>query len=462
MKSDIPQNQSISGVRGQNVYELTSRRQLVTGVGNSLDKVLGQRFVNPTSLYRFRAHNAELNRAATGGGYDFLIPASVTNPAVRVHIYFETKPALSPASIHGTEANGTLPSEQGPAQYQLTRDSSGWQAKIELNESLHGRDLPFIIGHELDEIAIIVRANLKFAAIFAASKASLFKVGSIGTPVTAHDRAAARELCAMWHDLQLPPSGTDKAGIAKRENRLSRMMGAMGLKKSANLLDKFRVLRAEGAPDQLLRRIGIPEACKRYLASAKFRALQVILPSFSSSIVDKKLIVHLMIPLDPGRRRFLGHGIQGGHHDHFLHDFVKKHPQIVIVKEAEKAVSGIVYRKYSQYRFRGSGSKPTSYDSRFPKAGDAAAGTYHSDWVLAKQKGMPHPKSTFSSLEDFLLVVDEAWLRWYAAKSAHVSSGVNDFSHFSTLFGVLLTGFFRHIPPDQFHFLTVYVEASWF
>ena len=42
MKSRLPQN--ISGVRGQNVYELTPRRQLVTGVGNSLDKVLQQRF----------------------------------------------------------------------------------------------------------------------------------------------------------------------------------------------------------------------------------------------------------------------------------------------------------------------------------------------------------------------------------------------------------------------------------
>lgn len=454
MKSRLPQNQSISGVRGQNVYELTPRRQLVTGVGNSLDKVLQQRFVNPTSSYRFRAHNAELNHAATGGGYEFLIPASGTTPAVRVPLDFETKPALSPAGIHGTE--------QGPAQYQLTRNCSGWQAKIEINETLHGRDLPFIIGHELDEIAIIVRANLKPAAIFAAGKASLFKVGSISTNVTAHDRAAARELCAMWDDLQLPPSGTNPAGIAKRENRLSRMMGVMGLKESTNLFDKFRVLRAEGAPDQLLRRIGIPGARKRYLASAKFRALQAILPSLSTSIVDEKLIVHLMIPLDPGRRRFLGHGIQGGHHDQFLHDFVKNHPQIVIVKEAEKIVGGIVYRKYSQYRFRGSGIKPRSHDSRFPKPGDAAAGSYHSDWVLAKQKGMPHPKTTFSNLEDFLLVVDEAWFRWYAANSAHVRSGLNYFTHFSTLFGVLLTGFFRHIPPDQFHFQTLYVEASWF
>lgn len=271
MKSHLPQNQSISGVRGQKVYELTPRRQLVTGVGNSLDKVLGQRFVNPTSLYRFRAHNAELNRAASGGGYELLIPASGTSPSVHVLIDFETKLALSPTGIHGTE--------QGPAQYQLARDSSGWRAKIELNESLHGRDLPFIIGHELDEIAIIVRANLKSAAIFAAGKASLFKVGSIGTPVTAHDRAAARELCAIWDDLQLPPSGTDKAGITKRENRLARMTDAMGLKESTNLFDKFRVLRAEGAPDQLLRRIGIPEARKRYLASAKFSTLQVILPS---------------------------------------------------------------------------------------------------------------------------------------------------------------------------------------
>ena len=74
----------VSGVRGRKVYELTARRQLVIGLGNSLDNTIQQRFVNTTSPYRSRAHNASLHVVA--GGYELLIPASGTEPAVSVSI----------------------------------------------------------------------------------------------------------------------------------------------------------------------------------------------------------------------------------------------------------------------------------------------------------------------------------------------------------------------------------------
>jgi hypothetical protein len=128
------------------------------------------------------------------------------------------------------------------------------------------------------------------------------------------------------------------------------MLDAMGLKDSLNLFDKFRTLRAEGAKDTLLRKIGIPRERQHYLASPKFRTLQARLPSLRrmGTIVTDSVISHLMIPLDPGRRLFLTTGINGGHHDKWLHDFVDNHPQIAIVKEAEKVVGSIIYRKYSQ------------------------------------------------------------------------------------------------------------------
>ena len=441
-----------SGVRGRKVYELTKRRQLVTGPSNSLDVVIKQRFVNSISPVRIRAHNALLDPIASGD-YELLIPVSGTSAAVRVHVRFDTKPTLV-GGIHGVE--------QGPAQYELTRDSSGWQAKIEVNETLHRRDIPFVVGHELDEIALIVRQEpASDAAMLAQARASLFKPGSTSINVTAHDRAAARELCALWEDYQHPPRRTDSASIKKRGDRLLRMLEAMGLKESVYIFDKLRVLRAEGAAGKLLRQIGIPEALKNYTGSAGFHSLQAKYPSLRS-IIDEDLISHLMIPLDPGYRPFLGAGIQGGHHDGLLNDFVNNHPKIVIVKEAEKIAGGIVYRKYSQYRFLGSGPKPTPHDKRFPKAGDAAAGTYHSDWIVAKQGGMPRPKTTFSSLPPFLLVVDEVWHHWYEANKAHLPTGTNRFTHFLMGPGILLTGFFQNTSKGLLRLTTVYVEASWF
>ena len=349
-KIDFKAYFDISGVRGRNVYHLTPRRQLVTGPGNSLDVGIHQLFVNPTSPYRVRAHNAELH-PTLDGDYELLIPASGiliqpsrTTPVVHVRVHFDTKPTLV-GGIHGTE--------QGPAQYSLTRDSKGWQAKIELNETLHRRDVPFIVGHELDEIAYIVRTNPPDkAALLAQARASLFKPGSTSTFLTAHDRAAAHELCALWQDYQHPPQGTSMTGRKKRGDRLLRMFDAMGLTESVHIFDKLRVLRAEGAPDTLLRRIGIPEALDDYRKSAKFRQLQAKLPALRSSgtIVDEALISHLMIALDSGRRLFSQNGINGGHDETLLHEFINNHPQIVIVKEAQKVAKGVVYRKYSQYR----------------------------------------------------------------------------------------------------------------
>ena len=223
------------------------------------------------------------------GGYELLIPASSTKKSERVPVDFDPKPTLTDG-IHG--------SEQGPAQYELTRVGSGWKARIKVNESLHRRDVPFIIGHELDEIAIIVRQDpADDAAILAEGQASLFKAGSTSffpSQVTAHDRAAARELCAMWKDYQHPPRGTDKTGRTRRENRVERMLDAMGLRESLNLFDKFRTLRAEGVKDTLLRKIGVPRERQRYLASTKFRTLQASLPSLRSmgTIVTDSLISH--------------------------------------------------------------------------------------------------------------------------------------------------------------------------
>lgn len=455
-KIDFKAHFDISGVRGRNVYQLTPRRQLVTGPGNSLDAVIQQRFVNPTSPYRVRAHNAELH-PTLGGDYELLIPASGATPVVHVRVHFDTKPTLL-GGIHGTE--------QGPAQYELTRDSKGWQAKIEVNETLHRRDVPFIVAHELDEIAYIVRSNPPDkAALLAQARASLFKPGSTSTFPTAHDRAAAHELCALWEDYQYPPPGTSTTGRKKRGDRLLRMFDAMGLSESVHILDKLRVLRAEGARDTLRRRIGIPGALDDYRKSAKFRQLQAKFPPLRSSgtIADEALISHLMIPLDPGRRQFWQNGINGGHHEALLHEFVDTHPQIVIVKEAEKVAKGVVYRKYSQYRWEGSGSKPSSHDKRFPKPGDAMAGKYDSSFRLAKRKGVALPKTTFSNLQNFLLAVDEAWLLWHKANPVLAALGITtEFTYFSSEAGIQVTGFFDYISGTHYRLDTAYVEASWF
>jgi hypothetical protein len=243
------------------------------------------------------------------------------------------------------------------------------------------------------------------------------------------------------------------------------MLDAMGLSESTHIFDKLRVLRSEGAEDELLRRIGVPGERDRYLTSRQFRLLQKKFENFnsSSSIIDDKLIAHLMIPRDPGRGNFLRLGINGGHHDRLLHDFVNNHPQYIMIEEAKKAVGHVVYRKYSQYCWKGRGRKPKPHDSRFPRLGDAAASTYDSDWGLAKQRGVPLPKTTFSSLQDFLPAVDEAWWRWCQAnkKLAH-SQTIEPFTFFSEISEIQVSGFFDYIPPDEFSLRTSFVEASWF
>jgi hypothetical protein len=101
---------------------------------------------------------------------------------------------------------------------------------------------------------------------------------------------------------------------------------------------------------------------------------------------------------------------------------------------------------------------------RFPKPGDADAGTFHSDWELAKKGGIPLPKTTFSNLYNFFLEVDEAWHQWYQANKILAHSGVDDkFTYFAMLRGIQVTGFFYEIrSTSQFRLRTAFVEASWF
>jgi hypothetical protein len=109
--------------------------------------------------------------------------------------------------------------------------------------------VPFIVGHELDEIALIIRTNPSDqAALLAQAKASFFKVGSTSTQITAHSSAAARELSALWEDWKHPPRGTDATGSKKREDRLLRMFDAMGLRESVHIFDKLRLWPAEEGP----------------------------------------------------------------------------------------------------------------------------------------------------------------------------------------------------------------------
>ena len=159
-------------------------------------------------------------------------------------------------SVHGAEG--------GPANMTLSQVGGTWVARIDVHEGLHADDILFVLGHELDEMADLIRRNPRAsgAEIAQETGASLYRRGGTSTDVTAHDRAAGRELAALYEDLQdaqrtlasSPSNKKNQLAVTDRQARLENMMFAMGLHEG-NRAQKISVLREMGVPEDLLLQI---------------------------------------------------------------------------------------------------------------------------------------------------------------------------------------------------------------
>jgi hypothetical protein len=184
---------------------------------------------------------------------------------------------------------------------------------------------------------------------------------------------------------------------------------------------------------------------------------------------DERLVEHLMLP-GPSRGGFVGSGIHGGHHTQELLDYVAQHAEYHVVEESTRRAAGTTFRRFSQYRWRGTGPKPGPGDARLPRPAGSGntpvAGTHYDPnlWQLSSQ-----PKTTSDSMQILMREADDAWTRWRTANPGRAANpamrefgGPGGVPPAVSGNGVEFGGFYRYDPATgTWRIETVFMEASW-
>jgi hypothetical protein len=437
-----------AGVYGQKVYDAADGTKRLTKlnlekVRDSLKKVLRQPRVRDAKV------EAQLSEATADAAACTLklpsFPAAegvAKAGAIDVHVELRFKGELSPSAAHGADA--------GPARYTLTKNNEQqWVANIEIDQHLEPRDVEFIIGHELDEIAELVRrypAGKPAASFEGEMAAGVMREGATTAQATAHDVANAREIVALHRDyknLLAQPAGKATANAEARKQTLDRAIEIAGLGEASQIDAKVRLLREAGAPDELLKEVKKVQA--RRVMSEHSAA-----HGGKGSLLTENLVDHVLWPHGRNTADFVSQGVNGGHHTERLLAMTESTKEYVFVEVAAKPAAGSVARKFDQYKWAGGGPMPKPGSGRFP--------TDKNFDVMGWEKS-EMPKTTMDDPLVLLREAEDAWRRWLEAggQSSVAKTGFTAESGN----GVQISGYFKGTGSERTP-SSVYVEASWF
>jgi hypothetical protein len=246
----------VGGTRGRDVYRMSSdpvSDHIVFGAVDGMGEA--QTFAGGSTLAK--------TPGAAAGHY------TLTVGATPVRVQVETRPHThpywtAPAGPHGGEA--------GPVRMVVERNqvTGEWSATVIVNDHVIRDDIPGQVGHELNEISLIVRDNPNAtpADIAAQTESALFVPGgNTAAAPTAHDKAAALELADMGRALEdLKASHKpDPQAIRDAQARIDRMLREMGLDQGFIPNDpRTQVLRDAGVPASVRTDINNGGVTKRY------------------------------------------------------------------------------------------------------------------------------------------------------------------------------------------------------
>ncbi len=441
------QLEAMGGVRGASVY---SKKTIPDGSGrlsrlnlekvkDSLKKAVRQPRVHQAKL------EAQLGEATADAATCTLKLPAPTGAvgdashagAVDVHVELRFKGELSPSAAHGADA--------GPARYMLEkRNDTGWIARVEIDQHLEPRDVEFIIGHELDEIAELVRrypAGKPAAGFEGEMAAGVMRDGATTAKTTAHDVANAREVVALQRDYEnLLAQKSPNAEV--RKQTLDRAIESAGLGEASQIDAKVRLLREAGATEELLDQV-------RRVESRRVSVDHVSAANNEKIFISEDIIDHILWPRE--KASFLDKGLDGGHHTARLMELSWPNSKYVFVETAAKPAAGTVARRFDQYRWSGEGAIPLPGSGRFPtdKAFSPAG------WVKSKM--------VKTTLDDPSVLLREGEEAFRSFVTAHGDSfeGVRQSFSATTASGLEISGYAMKT-SEEITPTTLFVEASWF
>lgn len=272
---DIPALQGEGATRGRDVYRLPAsdprtRRGAVDPrrITGKVAEMAGMELIHGSTL---------APQKGTRDRFQLTVPDPVNPKAAPRTVSVTVRVEAAENAVWRAAPTGTHGGEEGPARLlTLTQDPSGkWNCTIVVHEGVHSEDVAFLVGHELNEVSDLLARNPSAtpADIARETAAGVFAPGSTATDITAHDRAAARELSDLYGDVQREKSvlRPDPEGIRDRQSRLDRMIRAMGLEDPSAITDaQIKALQEAGVPHDLI--LDIRSSGARARQAQNFRA----------------------------------------------------------------------------------------------------------------------------------------------------------------------------------------------
>ncbi len=464
---------AVGGTRGPDVYKLDPKK----GIGGKGGKERFTRGVNSTR--EGRLHGAKIEKSGVTIGDDTAsLEMLVGADTVTVTIDLKKTADLSGGAHATTGGAGSgriielVPPPPGGGK---------WTAKIEIDDALLQENVPFVLGHELDEIAdfIKTKGTAGIGELKGQMEAGLFvtwaKRGSKTPPkVTSHDQANAREYLSVEADirsiqLDLAKKPGDSVLTAKLANRqatqkaLEKNMGLLDpehielklavLRKSLDTMDsKQKTLLTTDPAGGTPRFDGIVDAIHQRVSTSVIKPVMASVTP-ATTVLTPELIAHELRANPRSRGDFLKSGIKGGHHEARLKEFIAANPEYALVLQGEVTHGGVTYRHHAQYRWKLDTTPPPA---RGTKGHPNGPGPIDSNWELA----VDLPKTTFDDPLAFLTRADRILSDWRkgltAAELASPMAGPKVIGTDPALFVQ-----FSYKPPDQWVFKSVAIDETW-
>ena len=400
------------GVMGPDVYP-TSNRTLKP---DKLKELMKNEVVGATGPWA--VEGTTLRAAAADLVYELSVPGAAAGaPAsmidVKVSIVAGTDLA---GGAHPTAAGGSV-AGRGRVTLKPPDATGRWTAEVQIDANLAPESVKFVAGHEIDEIARIVRtlpAGADQAAINAQMKAGVFTHEPLapakpGEPpaATAHDHAAAVELYELMTRQGRAAKPEEKRALGES---MTKLVHYMALDDPTNLGAKLALLAEHGAGDEWKQFIDSIRDVGATAATVRATALSGgALPA--GSLLGQGLIdtAHIVLPEphtpNPAGNQALASwdasGISGGHDNAALLAWVRNTEHgYALGPPKTKSAGGVDGFCYDQYFWEGAGP-PVAF-----KPGDPVP----AGWRISNV-----PKTTVGDIGAFLQKVDAALVDYIKA-----------------------------------------------
>lgn len=469
----------VGGTMGPDTYTLDPK-------GGIRSKDRFEKGMGAKNLKEGRIHGATLDKVTISEKPDLQAVVELTVKGEKVEITVRpTKTTDLKKGAHGDDAgSGRIVKLEPPV------GTGPWTAQVQLDNHLTHDLVSHVLGHELDEIAdfIVTKGKAGIGMLKDEMEAGLFVAWSkrrqAGPPsITSHDRAAAREYLSVAADMrdaqiEMGKKGAPKSWEARAKERqatLERLEKSMGLLDPEHIELKLKTLRDSVEtlddrrknfllkPDDTTNAVvfdDMMERVRRGVTAADAAIAKALKSGGTETVFSAELVAHMMRahPTDEGK--FIGSGINGGHHDRNLKEFVKLNPEYALVQQNEATSGFVTYRTYRQYRWTDKTRPPTPAGTPGHPAGTGA--------IDAAWKPAAPLKTTFDEADMFFSDVDRVVKKWMGdLKEAERRAPIASPQSIGT--DPKVTMFFDYTPevagtpptPGKFTVKTIFVDETW-